>query len=81
MIVWNVENIFYFYQSGPYSPTIHITPNSPNYMTFGENIFNSYQGGPYSPAVYITPNSPIQLSFYYIYIFSSPEPKAHKVSW
>ena len=23
-----VENIFYFYQSGPYSPTVHITPNS-----------------------------------------------------
>ena len=25
-----VEQIFYSYQGGPYSPTVHITPNSPN---------------------------------------------------
>ena len=24
-----VENVFNFYQGGPYSPKIHITPNSP----------------------------------------------------
>ena len=24
-----VENIFNYYEGGPYSPTVHITPNSP----------------------------------------------------
>ena len=39
-----VENIFYFYQSGPYSPTVYITPNSP---TVGTTVFNVK----YSPTV------------------------------
>ena len=31
-----VENIFYFYHSGPYSPTVHIAPNSPiTFLTGG----------------------------------------------
>ena len=34
-----VENIFNSYQGGPYSPTVHITPNSPT-QGGGANLKN-----------------------------------------
>ena len=41
-----VENIFNSYESGPYSPTVHITPNSPEYSA--PTHARTYRGAPES---------------------------------